>query len=91
MPIVTRKIGIEKIIRNPDSLETIRETVVNMHKVVVHTYMFIKLYYLQEEPPPFAFDWIFVRDVMKVLAWKSGGYQPNYQRMTAVTRARFRM
>lgn len=89
MHIVARKIGIEKIIRDPAILETIRESVENMHKIVVHGYMFLKLYFLQEEPPPFEFDWMFVRDVMKVICWKSGGYEPRFQRMTPVTRARF--
>ena len=75
------KISLKKIVRHPEMIGTIEGVVNNVHRIVIHTYQFLKLYFLQEEPPPMhnTLNRTFITVVMRVIIANNGGPVPSLQ------------
>ena len=75
------KTSLNKIIKHNESIMKINEAVINVNKILIHTYQFIKLYYLHkyhnnEQLPNI--DNKFINTVMKILCVRdSRGSKPN--------------
>ncbi len=72
------KISLQKIVQNEEMVGVIEAVVGNVHRILIHTYQLLKLYFLQEEPPPIheTLKVDFILAVMKVIVWKNGGDPP---------------
>ena len=77
----TNKDNIKNVIYDKESLKKINDIVINTHKIVIHTYNFIKLYclhlYEKDKDIPLI-DKEFIMDVFKVITIRkcnSGGYR----------------
>lgn len=68
--IKVNKNNIKNLIRNKESLEKINEIVINVNKIVIHAYQFIKLYCIDLYNNNYVFPKInkeFIMDVFKVI------------------------
>lgn len=86
----TNKDNIKNIIRDKNNIDLINDIVININKIVIHSYNFLKLYliYLYENNIDFpTIDKEFICDIFKVITKRkcnSGGYRednmPNQQK-----------
>ncbi len=84
------KIGLQSVVKDPEFIRKIHDSVVNLHKLAVHIYQFIALYqthFLSKCQAPPRVDEELIRDIQRLIIQAS---DPNIERVTPKNRKMYK-